>query len=51
LQDDRLGQATRPLVEELAEIMSASLGWTAAQKQAEIAHTLKVLADYHGVTL
>jgi glycerol-3-phosphate dehydrogenase len=46
-----LGHASRPLVEELAEIMAASLGWTLEQKQAEIAHTLKVLDEYHGVVL
>jgi hypothetical protein len=31
--------------------MAASLGWTAAQKQSEIAHTLKVLEEFHGVVL
>ncbi len=46
-----LGQVSRPLVDELAEIMSASLGWGAVQKQAEVAHTLKVLEEYHGVVL
>jgi glycerol-3-phosphate dehydrogenase len=46
-----LGNVSRPLVEELAEIMAASLGWTAAQKQAEVAHTLKVLEEFHGVVL
>jgi glycerol-3-phosphate dehydrogenase len=46
-----LGNVSRPLVEELADIMAASLGWRAEQKQAEIAHTLKVLNEYHGVVL
>ena len=46
-----LGQVTRPLVEELAEIMSDRLGWSAEQKQAEIARTLKVLKEFHGVVL
>ncbi|MCG2783590.1 MAG: glycerol-3-phosphate dehydrogenase/oxidase [Anaerolineae bacterium] len=46
-----LGQVSRPLVDELAEIMSASLGWGAGQKQAEVTHTLKVLEEYHGVVL
>lgn len=46
-----LGQVSRPLVDELVEIMSASLGWNAGQKQAEVARTLKVLEEYHGVVL
>jgi glycerol-3-phosphate dehydrogenase len=46
-----LGQVTRPLVEELAEIMSGRLGWSAAQTQAEVRRTLDLLKDHHGVDL
>ncbi|PKN92248.1 MAG: FAD-dependent oxidoreductase [Chloroflexi bacterium HGW-Chloroflexi-6] len=46
-----LGQVTRPLVDELAGIMADRLGWSAEQKQAEIARTLKVLKEFHGVVL
>lgn len=46
-----LGQVSRPLIDELVEIMSASLGWNAGQKQAEVARTLKVLEEYHGIVL
>ncbi|MDX9992831.1 MAG: glycerol-3-phosphate dehydrogenase/oxidase [Anaerolineales bacterium] len=46
-----LGQVSRPLVEELAEIMAVSLGWDGAHKQAELAHTFHVLLEYHGLRL
>lgn len=46
-----LGQVSRPLVEELAEIMAVSLGWDGAHKQAELVHTFHVLLEYHGLRL
>jgi len=46
-----LGNVTRPMVQEMAEIMGASLGWNVAQVQAEVERTLKVLKEYHGVVL
>jgi glycerol-3-phosphate dehydrogenase len=46
-----LGEVTRPLVEEMAEIMGAHFGWSADQKKAEVRHTLDVLKDLHGVSL
>jgi len=46
-----LGNVTRPIVEEMIEIMASSLNWGEEKKQAELAHTLKVLQEFHGVTL
>jgi glycerol-3-phosphate dehydrogenase len=46
-----LGQVTRPLLDELAEAAGESLGWDDAQKQAEAARTLDLLATRHGVRL
>jgi len=44
-----LGEATLPLVEELAEIIGDSLGWTGEQKKAEVRRTVDLLRDRHGV--
>jgi glycerol-3-phosphate dehydrogenase len=44
-----LGQVNRPLVEELANTLGEALGWTGAQKQAEVERTAAILADRHGV--
>lgn len=46
-----LGHVTLPMVQEMAEIMGQSLGWSSEQRQTEIEHTLKVLAEIHGVRL
>lgn len=46
-----LGEATGPLVNELAEIMGKSLGWTGAQEKAEVRRTLDLLRDRHGMDL
>jgi glycerol-3-phosphate dehydrogenase len=46
-----LGNVTRPLVEEIAAIMGASLGWSADQTRAEVERTCRVLEEYHGVRL
>jgi glycerol-3-phosphate dehydrogenase len=46
-----LGNATKPMVQEMAEIMGQSLGWSADQVSAEVERTLGILKEYHGVTL
>ncbi len=46
-----LGNVTRPLVEEIAAIMAASLGGSADQARAEVERTCRVLEEYHGVRL
>jgi len=46
-----LGEVTRPLVDELAQIMGDCLAWTTEQKDAEILRTLELLKERHGVNL
>ncbi len=46
-----LGKLTRAGLEELAEALAAALGWTEEQKKAEVARTLSILADRHGLVL
>jgi glycerol-3-phosphate dehydrogenase len=46
-----LGQLTRPLLEEMAGILGDCLGWHEIQKKSEIARTMAILADRHGVRL
>jgi glycerol-3-phosphate dehydrogenase len=46
-----LGRLTRPLVEELADVLAESLGWTREQKQAEVTRAVDILADRHQVRL
>ncbi len=46
-----LGQLTRPLLEQLANALGESLGWTESQEQAEVERTVAILADRHGVRL
>jgi len=46
-----LGQLTRPLVEEMSNVLGDALGWTETQKKAEVGRTLEILADRHGVIL
>jgi glycerol-3-phosphate dehydrogenase len=46
-----LGRLTRPLVEELADVLADSLHWTREQKQAEVTRALEILADKHQVRL
>jgi len=46
-----LGQVTRPMLDELAEVAGEFLGWSAAQSQAEVARTVELLATRHGVSL
>ena len=46
-----LGWVTRPIVDELADIFGNHLGWDHEQTEAEVARTLSILADRHGVSL
>jgi glycerol-3-phosphate dehydrogenase len=46
-----LGRLTREIVDELADVFGNALGWKAEQKAAEVARTLSILADRHGVRL
>jgi glycerol-3-phosphate dehydrogenase len=46
-----LGLVTREMIDELAGIFANVLGWDAEQKKAEVARTLSILADRHGVRL
>jgi glycerol-3-phosphate dehydrogenase len=44
-----LGRLSKQSIEELADVMGDCLGWNADKKAAEVAQTLRVLADRHGV--
>ena len=46
-----LGETSLALVDELAGIMAAKLGWTDAQKKTEAQRTVELLQDRHGVKL
>jgi hypothetical protein len=46
-----LGHLTRPLVDELANILADVLDWDNAAMQNEIESTLEILKDKHGVVL
>lgn len=46
-----LGRVTRPMIDELAGIFANHLGWPPEQRDAEVARTLSILADRHGVIL
>jgi glycerol-3-phosphate dehydrogenase len=46
-----IGQVTTELLAELATLLGAKLGWTPAEREQEIADTLAVLRDAHGVTV
>ena len=46
-----LGMLTRPVIEELGEIMGRPLGWSAAQRQTEVDRAVDLLRDRHGVRL
>ncbi len=46
-----LGNVTLQLVEEFAEIMGNSLGWTGEQKKAEVQRAAAIMRDRHGVNL
>jgi len=46
-----LGRLTRETVDELAGVLANALGWTREERAAEVARTLSILADRHGVVL
>ena len=46
-----LGNLTRPLIDELADILAEVLGWSDTQKQAEVERVIKILQDRHEVYL
>jgi glycerol-3-phosphate dehydrogenase len=46
-----LGRVTREMIEELARFIGNALGWNGEQKEAEVARTLSILAERHGVRL
>ncbi len=46
-----LGRVSRDMVDELAGVFANLLGWSAEQKQAEVARTISILEDRHGVVL
>jgi glycerol-3-phosphate dehydrogenase len=46
-----LGHLTREMLDELAGVLANLLGWTREQREAEVARTLSILADRHGVIL
>jgi glycerol-3-phosphate dehydrogenase len=46
-----LGRVTREMIDELAGIFSNYFGWKPDQREAEVARTLSILADKHGVRL
>ena len=46
-----LGLVTREMIDELAGVFSNTLGWDADQRAAEVARTLFILDDRHGVRL
>lgn len=44
-----LGRLSKAGIEELSDILVEPLGWSGEQKNAEVARTLRLLADRHGV--
>jgi glycerol-3-phosphate dehydrogenase len=46
-----LGRLTPEIIEELARAVGNALGWNEEQKVAEVARTLSILAERHGVVL
>ncbi len=46
-----LGLVTRPLLEELSEVIGATLGWSETERQTELAQTISCLATRHRVDL
>lgn len=46
-----LGLVTRPLLEELSEVIGASLGWDEEERQNELARTISRLTAHHRVEL
>ena len=46
-----LGRLTKDILLELADVLGESLSWDGEQKNAEVARTLLLLSDRHGVQL
>ena len=46
-----LGRLTREGINELADVVGETLGWSSDQKTAEVGRALRLLADRHGVLL
>lgn len=46
-----LGRATRPMIEELANVIGETLDWSQDKKQSEIQRTVQLLEGEHGVAL
>jgi hypothetical protein len=46
-----LGRLNREMLEELGRALGNALGWNAEQKVAEVARTISILAEKHGVRL
>lgn len=46
-----LGRVSREMIEELAKALGNALGWDEERKAAEVARTLLILSDRHGVRL
>jgi glycerol-3-phosphate dehydrogenase len=46
-----LGLLSHPMVEQLAVWLGKALGWTDAERKAEIQRSLQILADEHGVRI
>jgi glycerol-3-phosphate dehydrogenase len=46
-----MGELTRPHIEEFSGVLAETLGWTEAERQEEVARTLAILLDHHGVTI
>lgn len=46
-----LGRLTRGRLDELAGVIGTALGWDRDRMEAEVARTLSILADKHGVVL
>lgn len=46
-----LGHATRPLLDELAEIVGAVLGWPAEEREGEVERCAALLEDKHRIKL
>jgi hypothetical protein len=44
-----LGRVTSETIEELARLLGNELGWNEERKTAEVARTLSILAEKHGV--
>jgi glycerol-3-phosphate dehydrogenase len=46
-----LGNVNRAVIDEIAEIMSKSCGWNAAEKKKEIERAIGILKEFHGVEI